>query len=86
MQVFYLLLLLFWLISIPLNSRLYLSQQISGINFSARLLLALSFILISLINTIDFGPLETLVMGAGVLTFVASIGIFLFEGIKRRNY
>ena len=85
MQIFYLLLLLFWVISIPLNLRLYLRQQISGINFAARLLLAVGFILISLINTVNLGPLEIPVMSAGVLLFLASLGIFLFEGIKRRH-
>ena len=85
MKVFYLLLLLFWVGSIPLNFRLYRSQQITGLNLSARLLLALGFILNSLLNTIDNGSLETLVMIVGVLSFLASMGIFFFEAVKRKK-
>lgn len=85
MNIFYLLLLIFWVVSIPLNARLYLNQQISPLNFSARLLLALGFIFVSLINTVNIGPLETLVMIAGVLSFLISLGLFLFESITRKK-
>ena len=85
MNIFYLLLLIFWVVSIPLNTRLYLSRQISRLNFTARLLLALGFIFVSLINVIDIGPLESLVMIAGILSFLVSIGLFLFESINRKK-